>query len=85
MTSFGKENRSSQCLSYKEQQGRGEEEKKEGCVGGGLHSHKQSEGLGGALWVYKIGLKRPVIAMAITRKPQSLSLSERDRELELEL
>ena len=25
--------------------------------GGGRHSHKQSEGLGGVLWVYKIGLK----------------------------
>ena len=25
--------------------------------GGGVHSHKQSEGLGGVLWVYKIGLK----------------------------
>ena len=48
------------------------------------HSHKQSEGLGGVVWVYKIGLKWPVIAMAITRKPQSLSVSERDRELELE-
>ena len=27
--------------------------------GGGGHSHKQSEGLGGVLWVYKIGLKWP--------------------------
>ena len=27
------------------------------CGGGGGHSHKQSEGLGGLLWVYKIGLK----------------------------
>ena len=44
----------------------------------------ESEGLGGVVWVYKIGLKRPVIAMAITRKPQARSLSERDRELELE-
>ena len=25
--------------------------------GGGGHSHKQSEGLGGVLWVYKMGLK----------------------------
>ena len=56
-----------------------------GGMGGGGHSHKQSEGLGGVLWVYKIGLKRPIITMAITRKPQSLSLSDRDRELELEL
>ena len=39
------------------------------------NSHKQSEGLGGVLWVYKIGLKWPVIAMAITRKPRSVSLS----------
>ena len=46
---------------------------------------RQSEGLGGVVWVYKIGLKWPVTAMAITRKPQSLSVSERDRKLELEL
>ena len=44
-----------------------------GGVGGG--SERQSEWLGGVVWVYKIGLKWPVIAMAITRKPQSLSLS----------
>ena len=25
--------------------------------GGGGHHHKESEGLGGVLWVYKIGLK----------------------------
>ena len=25
--------------------------------GGGGHSHKQSEGMGGVLWVYKIDLK----------------------------
>ena len=31
-------------------------------------THKQSEGLGGVLWMYKVGLKRPVIAMAVTRK-----------------
>ena len=43
---------------------------------------RQSEGLGGVVWVYKIGLKWPVIAMAITWKPQSLSLCLRDRELE---
>ena len=53
--------------------------------GWGCGVGRQSEGLGGVVWVYKIGLKRLVIAMAITRKPQSLSLSERDRELELEL
>ena len=47
--------------------------------GGGGGVGRQSEGLGGVVWVYKIGLKWPVIAMAITRKPQSLSLSERDR------
>ena len=28
-----------------------------GGGGGGGHSHKQSEGLGGVLWVHKIGLK----------------------------
>ena len=60
-------------------------EKGGGRKGGGGYSHKQSEGLGGVLWLYKIGLKWPVIAMAVTRKPQSLSLSERDREFELEL
>ena len=32
--------------------------------------------LGGVVWVYKIDLKWPVIAMAITRKPQSLSVRE---------
>ena len=54
-------------------------------TGGGGGSEGKSEGLGGVVWVYKIGLKCPVIGMAITRKPQSLSLCERDRELELEL
>ena len=39
------------------------------------HSHKQSERLGGVLWVYKVGLKEPVIAKAITRKPHFLSLT----------
>ena len=54
MTSIGKENRSSQCLSYREKK----EEEKGGLEGGGGgHSHKQLEGLGGVLWVYKIGLK----------------------------
>ena len=28
-----------------------------GGGGGGAHSYKQSEGLGGVVWVYKIGLK----------------------------
>ena len=70
MTSIGKENRS--------REGRG------GGGGGGTitSSRKDWAELYG---VYKIGLKRPVFAMAITRKPQSLSVSERDRELELEL
>ena len=55
MTSIGKENRSSQCLSYKEQYGR-----REGTVGvggGGGGGGRQSEGLGGVVWVYKIGFK----------------------------
>ena len=40
----------------------GEEgERGEGWVG------RQSEGLGGVVLVYKIGLRRPVIAMAINR------------------
>ena len=57
MTSIGKENRSCQCLSYKKNsKGEGEKEKKKG-VCGGVYSHKQSEGLGGVLWVYKTGLK----------------------------
>ena len=41
---------------------------------------RQSEGLGGVVCVYKIGLKWPVIAMAIARKPQSLSLCLRETE-----
>ena len=45
-TGIGKENRSSQCLSYKGGGGWGRD-----------HSHKQSEGSGGVLWVYKVGLK----------------------------
>ena len=48
--------------------------------GGSTDSHKQSEGLEGVVWVYKIDLKWPVIAMAITRKPQSLSLCLRETE-----
>ena len=44
-------------------------------VEGGGGGAKQSEGLGGVLWVYKIDLKWPVIAMAITRKPQPFCLS----------
>ena len=46
MTSIGKENRSS---AYLKMNSKGE--------GGGGDSHKQSEGLGGVVWVYKIGLK----------------------------
>ena len=63
MTSIGKENRSSQCLSYKKKTVRekkgagGWGERKKTRRGGGGHSHKQSEGLGGVAWVYKIGLK----------------------------
>ena len=56
MISIGKENRSSQCLSYKEQregEGGGGEKKKRGRGWVG----RQSEGLGGVVWVYKIGLK----------------------------
>ena len=41
---------------------------------------RQSEGLGGVVWAYKIGLKWPVTAMAITRKTSvSLSVWERQR------
>ena len=50
-----------------------------GVGGGGWGVGRQSEGLGGVVWVYKIGLKWPVIAMAISRKPQSLSVWERQR------
>ena len=64
-----KKKKSSQCSSHNR---KGEGGK---WVGGGGHSHKQSEGLAGVPWVYKIGLKWPVIAMAITRKPQSVFLS----------
>ena len=56
---------------------KGEGEKKKG--GGALSL--ELEGLGGVLWVHKIGVKWPVIAMAITRKPVSLFVW--DRELEL--
>ena len=45
MTSIGKENRSSQCLSYTERTVREKE-----------NSHSRKEGLGGVLWVYKVGL-----------------------------
>ena len=38
--------------------------------GGGVG--RRSEGLGVVVWVYKIGLKWPVTAMAITRIPVSL-------------
>ena len=44
-----KRKKSSQSLSIKNSKGVG--------GGGGGHSHKQSEGLGGVLWGYKIGLK----------------------------
>ena len=69
MISIGKENRSSQCLSYKEQEeggggggggggGCGEREKKKRRRKGGRGwVGRQSEGLGGVVWVYKIGLK----------------------------
>ena len=60
-------------------EGRGETGEKGGGGGGGRVG-RQSEGLGGIVWVYKIGLKRPVIAMAITRKPQSLSLCLKETE-----
>ena len=68
MANIGKENRSSQCLSYKE------------WWGGGGGGGRQLEGMGRVVWVYKIGLKWPVIAMAITRKPQSLSLCLKETE-----
>ena len=59
MTSVGKENRSSQCYLIKNSKGEGGgggEKQTNGGKGGG-HSHKQSEGLSGVVWVYKIGLK----------------------------
>ena len=45
----------------KNTKGEGEKRRKAaGGIGCGRgHSHKQSEGLGGVLWVYKIGLKWP--------------------------
>ena len=42
--------------------------------GEGGHSHKQSEGLGGVLWVYKIGLKRE-------RERERKREREREREI----
>ena len=54
--------------------------KGEGGGGGSRLVGRQSEGLGGVVWVYKIGLKWPVIAMAISRKSQSLSLCLRETE-----
>ena len=66
----------------KNSKGEGGGRQKNGVKGGG-HSHKQSEGLSGVAWVYKIGLKWPVIEMAIARKTHYIYLSERDRELEL--
>ena len=47
--------------------GKGEGEKKEKRT----YSHKQSEGLGGVLMVYKVGLKWPVIATEISQKPNN--------------
>ena len=58
-----KKKKSSQLLSYKEQWGRG---------GGGGDSQKQSEGLSGVLWVYKMGLKSPVMQW---QSLENLSLS----------
>ena len=43
--------------TVREREGRGRKGWVGGEGGGGGHSHKQSEGLGGLLWVYKIGLK----------------------------
>ena len=60
-----------------EGEGRGIRGRGEGGEGG---SPKQSEWLGGVVWVYKRGIKWPVIAMANTRKPQSLSVCLRETE-----
>ena len=49
MTSIGKENRSGQCLPYTERTEGGGDTKK---------SLSQAvKGLGGVVWVYKVGLK----------------------------
>ena len=89
MTSIGKKTEAVNAYLIKNSKGEGgggeQNKTKQTKNGGRGRVGRQSEGLGGVVWVYKIGLKWPVIAMAITRKPQSPSLSERDRELELEL
>ena len=55
MTSIGKENRSSQCLSYKEQQGT--KVAGGGGGGGGGDWGRGGRKAVGVVWVYKIGLK----------------------------
>ena len=61
MTSIGKENRSSQCLSYKEQQGRrrggGEKNIRGEGVGRKAVGRTGLSCMGVVVWVYKIGLK----------------------------
>ena len=54
MTGIGKENRSKQLLAVRDgekEEGKKKEKKKK------VSSHKQSKGLDGVLWVYKVGLK----------------------------
>ena len=62
MTSIGKENRSSQCLSYKEQSRRRGWGWGGNGGGWGWGGRKAVGRTGGVVWVYKIGLKWPVIA-----------------------
>ena len=61
-------------IKNSKEEGKKKKKEKEKKIRNKNHSHKQSEGLGGVTWVYKVGLKWPVIAMAITRKPHSVSL-----------
>ena len=75
VASIRKENRSKAYL-IKNSKGEGGGKTKKQKTGVGLVG-RHSEGLGRVVWVYKIGLKWPVIAMAIARKPQSLSLRQR--------
>ena len=57
-----------------------------GVKGGRGLVGRQSEGLGGVVWVYKMGLKWQTLQwQSLEKTSLSLSLSERDRELELEL
>ena len=56
MTSIGKETEAVKAYLIKNSKGGGEGEKRKKHCGRGL-VRRQSEGIGGVVWVYKIGLK----------------------------